>query len=420
MRADIVNFFQELMNKPYESNQVEFKKCKISCPKLYDTLSSFSNQSSGGHIFLGVDEHAGFKITGVDNINICIKQVQDQCAEMEPVVHAEIEPFEYQGYNIIYVHVLGLPSIQRPCYLRKDGVFAGSYIRVGEADMHMSEIEVHEYMNFRHLITDDDKPLGNIEDFDDIALQKFILQIAETKPNLYALGKEKILQSLGVIKNNSPTLAGQLMFGVYPQEYLPCSVIYATRSQGNEYAALADNGRRFVDNLRVDGNLPQMIESAINFVYRNTRRATVVDPVTVQRRDRSEYPEIAVRELLLNALVHRDYSDYTMGEAISLNIFDNRLEIISPGGIFGGYTLQEAETRKYRSIRNLHLVALAETAGILENRGTGILIATKAMQAMNLPDPVFEIDHNHFKVTLYNSQTNLSSSNTTIFSSIDK
>ena len=68
MQANIINFFQELMNKPYESNQVEFKTCKVSCPKLYDTLSSFSNQSSGGHIFLGVDGHAGFKITDVDEI----------------------------------------------------------------------------------------------------------------------------------------------------------------------------------------------------------------------------------------------------------------------------------------------------------------------------------------------------------------
>ena len=401
--SDIYTIINKAVGDHYETNSIEFKKCSSDCPSLYDSLSSFSNQSSGGCIILGIDEKHDFSPVPISDISLIIKKVQEQCLEMVPEVRASIEIIDYHHYNLICICVPGLPAVQRPCYRRKWGIYQGSFIRVGDGDVHMTDIEVHNYLNLKQQLSDDMTCCGTIADLDDRALQEFLFRVADTRPRLYSLGKETILKVLNITKDSNATLAGQLMFGLYPQEFLPCAVINATRSQGIEYASALSTGQRFIDNRRIDGNISSMLNDALSFVHRNTRLATIVDPVTAKRNDKPEYPDLAIRELLLNALLHRDYSRYTHGEAISLNIYSNRLEIISPGGIFGGYSLEEIETQNRRSLRNPVLISLAETMCIVENRGTGISVTARAMTEADLPTPVYEVSHSHFKVTLFNS-----------------
>ena len=95
------------------------------------------------------------------------------------------------------------------------------------------------------------------------------------------------------------------------------------------------HGERFLDNLRIEGTIPEMLETAIQFVRRNMRTKTIIDPETGRRTDHTDYPIEAVREAILNALVHRDYSLHTEGMPIQLLLFDDRLEIRNPGGIYG-------------------------------------------------------------------------------------
>lgn len=404
--SDIYAKINKAINAQYETNNIEFKKCSSECPSLYDTLSSFSNQSSGGCIVLGIDEKHNYEPVFISNISSIIKKVQEQCLEMEPEVRASIDVIEHQGRELICVCVPGLPPTQRPCFRRKWGTYQGSFVRVGDGDVHMSDIEVHNYQNLKQQFSDDVISCGEQSDLDERTLQEFLFRISDTRPKLYSLGRDYILRAFNILIDNKPTLAGQLMFGKYPQEHLPCAVINATRSQGTEYAAELTTGQRFIDNLRIDGDINLMLQDAMRFVHKNTRIATIVDPVTAKRNDKPEYPDLAVRELLLNALLHRDYSRYTFGEAISLNIYSNRLEIISPGNIFGGYTIAEIETQGRRSLRNPVLVSLAETINLAENRGTGVSVAARAMLEANLPAPVYDVSRNQFKVTLFNSMLN--------------
>lgn len=400
---DIIITINHAIAGEYESNSIEFKKCSTDCPALYETLSSFSNQDCGGCIVLEIDEKQGFKPVIIQDIQKCISQVQHQCSVMEPEVRASVEVVDYEHAKLICISVPGLPLAQRPCYIRKNGVYNGAYIRVGDGDIRMSATEVHSYLNFKQQTSDDSQSCGTLSEMDNVALKSFLLQLAETHPKLYSLGEEKVNSLLHICKNDVPTLAGQLMFGIYPQQYLPCAVINATRSQGVDYAVESIDGQRFIDSQRIDGNIKDILATTLQFVRRNTRLATVIDPITTLRADKPEYPEIAVRELILNALLHRDYSQYTRGEAVSLNIFADRLEITSPGGIFGGYSLKSIETQQVRSLRNPILANLVEMSNLTENRGTGLVVAERAMLARNLPVPKYEIINNHFKATLYNS-----------------
>lgn len=94
-------------------------------------------------------------------------------------------------------------------------------------------------------------------------------------------------------------------------------------------------GERFLDNQRIEGNIAEMLDGAIQFVNRNMRVKTIVDPETGKRKDRTDYPITAIREAVLNALVHRDYSIHTEGMPIQLIMFENRMEIRNLGGIYG-------------------------------------------------------------------------------------
>ena len=108
---------------------------------------------------------------------------------------------------------------------------------------------------------------------------------------------------------------------------------------GTELGEVGAFGDRFKDNARIEGTLPQMLDQAMTFVMRNISVATHIDPATGRREDRPTYPAVAVREILLNALIHRDYSLHTESTPIVLRLFADRLELENPGGLYGRMTL---------------------------------------------------------------------------------
>ena len=116
---------------------------------------------------------------------------------------------------------------------------------------------------------------------------------------------------------------------------------------------------------------------------------TIVDPQTGMRKDRTEYPLSAVREIILNALIHRDYSIYTEGTPIQIDFFSNRLEIHSPGGLYGRMTVDQLGTAR-PDLRNPALALMMETLASAENRYSGIPTIRREMAAYGLPAPVFE------------------------------
>ena len=156
-------------------------------------------------------------------------------------------------------------------------------------------------------------------------------------------------------------------------------------------------GERFIDNERITGTIDEMVDEAVDFVNRNSRHSTIIDDKG-KRADRDEYPLKAVREAILNALVHRDYSIHSENVPVRLEIYRNRLEIISSGGLYGKLTI-DSLGKVRPDTRNSALANILELLHVTENRYSGIPTIYHELEKAQLPPPVFAVRHGEFVVT---------------------
>lgn len=229
------------------------------------------------------------------------------------------------------------------------------------------------------------------------------MNIKKDKPNLSKFSDEKILKLNGIIENSTgeihPTLAGMMVFGEYPQGYLPQLFIACVVVPGRKLGDVGELGQRFDDNKRVEGTLEEMLEESLSFVRKNIPARVIIDD-NGKREDVPIYPMKALREAIANALIHRDYSSNTEGAYIYLRIFDDRIEILNPGDLYGNNRLENLGTDNMLEVRNNTIIRLLEeTTDIVENRHTGIATMRDEMKKMNLPEPEFETLRGMFKVT---------------------
>jgi ATP-dependent DNA helicase RecG len=157
-------------------------------------------------------------------------------------------------------------------------------------------------------------------------------------------------------------------------------------------------GARFVDNRRFEGPILEMIQDAETYIMSAMRKSSLIDGMF--RRDIPEYPKEVLREGLANAIAHRDYSPYVRGSYIQVRMFANRLEVQSPGGLFGNVTIDNLEDE--HSTRNSRLMRMMEDMHVVENRGSGIGAILYAMREANLEPPRFDDRRTSFTITLHN------------------
>jgi len=405
--SELIALAEKIRELGTELPDVEVKAARMGCPKVFDSLSSFSNQSGGGTILFGLDESSGFAACGVYDAGDLMKQITNQCLQMEPVVRPLYTTATYQGATIVSAEIPEIEYDQRPCFYKGKGRQNGSYIRAGEQDLHMTEYEIYSYEAFRKKIQDELRPCqrATAQDLDQTALEKYMQMIRFKKPNLAQLGQEKALQMQGIMDENRPTLAGMMLFGVYPQGYYPQFCLTAVVVPGTEIGETGSAGERFIDNERIEGTLPQMLDRAMAFVLRNIPTATIIDPQTGNRTDKPMYPVTAIREILLNALIHRDYSIHTESVPIVLRLFEDRLELENPGGLYGRVTL-DLLGRAIADTRNPFIAGAMELLALTENRYSGIPTIRREMRNYGLRPPEFEVIRGNFHVTLYNHRAN--------------
>jgi ATP-dependent DNA helicase RecG len=140
-----------------------------------------------------------------------------------------------------------------------------------------------------------------------LAIDKFIIAVKENKPNISRLEDDEILELMGIVKDGKPTLTGVMCFYKYPQAIFPQLCITAVVVPGTQMGQTGIDGERFIDNKRIEGTISQMLDEAMYFVKRNMCEKTIIDK-NGKRNDKPEYPVKAVREAVLNALMHRDYT----------------------------------------------------------------------------------------------------------------
>lgn len=407
LENELISLINTISKTKSENNYIEVKSAKNGCPKLFDTFSSFSNQQGGGKIIFGIDESDSYNVCGVYDAADLQKKIMEQSLQMEPVIIPLCTTIDIDGKTIVCAEIQEIDLFSKPCFYKGAGRLKGSYIRVADGDRLMSEYEVYSYESFRKKIQDELRiaERADISDIKTTSFQKYLIELKTKKANLAELSEEKICRLQGFTDDNRPTLAGVMLFSDYPQAFYPQLCITAVSVPGTEMSMIGNVGERFIDNKRIDGTLSQMINGAMQFIRNNIKTRTIIDPDTGKRRDRTEYPIVAVRELILNALIHRDYSIHTDSTPITIRRFSDRLEIENPGGLYGRMTIDQLG-KMSADTRNPFIANAMEIMNETENRYSGIPTVLATMDEYELPAPIFSSERGVFKVVLYNGENN--------------
>lgn len=403
LAEELTDLVREVQKLECEQNNIELKIAHDGCPrKLYDTLSAFSN-TDGGIIIFGIDEK-DYSVCGVYDPQDLQKKVGEQCAQMEPPVRAVFTAAEIEGSVVVSCEVQQIDVSERPCFYTGAGRLKGSYIRVGDRDERMSEYEIYSYEMFRKKIYDDTR-CDERMDMDTLDIEKlkfYISKLKQNKPNLSKFSDQRICELRGITKSGAPTLCGQILFGVYPQAFFPMLCVTAVIVPGTEVGVSAENDARFLDNKKFEGTVSEMYEETMGFISRNMRTPTLIDK-NGHRVDTTEYPIKAIREIVLNALIHRDYSIHTESSPIRVLMYTDRLVVESPGGLYGRLTVDNLG-KVGADTRNPYIASALETLLDTENRFSGIPTIYHEMKAAGLKPPKFENLRNAFRVTLFNER----------------
>ena len=276
-KEDVVKLITELNEKQTETLFIETKSAKDGKPeKFYDTISAFSN-TIGGVILFGVQEvkvknKTSFQITGVYDANDLQKYITNICStEFEPVIRPRISVVKLEDKSVVSLEIDPLSIRNKPCYYKPKGLHNGSYIRVGDRDDHLTEYELYKYLSYRDDISDDLRPVvqSSLDDLDMNLLDKFIEKYTIDKPNFSKFNKTEILINAGVLAKVEnrvfPTVAGIMVFGIYPQKYFPQWFVAAIVVPGFNVGDLGKSGERFIDNKRIEGNIETMYQETISF-----------------------------------------------------------------------------------------------------------------------------------------------------------
>lgn len=384
-----------------EDGRIEAKRAERKLPdSLVDTMASFAN-TTGGLILLGVDEAAGFTVTGVaEPAKVLADLVSAARDKLVPPLQPSAGLSVIEDRTVVWAYVNELPRAEKPCYLAGRGLHRGSYIRLGDGDRRLTSEEVQQ------LIADRGQPQfdvevvesASVEDLDQRGLAEFLTRVRERSPRPFSsVDDTTALRMLNVLRPGQdgtlkPTLAGLLALGIYPQQFFP--QLNLTFVHHPVRTGSSSSVTRFLDNVRVEGSVPLMVKDALTVIQRNmSRRADVVGH---GRRDVWEYPPEALREAIVNALVHRDFSPGTRGMQVQVEMYPDRLTILNAGGLFGAVDIAHLG-EGVSSARNSVLLKILEDVvvpgefnrTICENRGSGIRTMREELTNAGMGPPEF-------------------------------
>lgn len=390
-----------------ENSGVEFKRDDIGNHELAKELVAFLNLE-GGIVLLGIEDDGTVSGTSRPNLE---EWVADLCrVKIEPpiVPHLSWVRAVEPGKDVLVVRVPQGPD--KP-YARVHNDRRTYFIRVGSTSREASRDELERMFQASGRVQYGLKPVpgASLQDLDRRRLRDYFVRVlGGSVPDEAAADEwERLLRDLDLMTVSAgqvvPTVDGMLLFGKTPKRFLPQSGIRAVCYPGPtpDYALRADEQLKgaLVPLCGADGTLMEsgLVEQALDFVSRNTEPTARLEGA--QRVQRPAYPPAVLREAIVNALVHRDYS--IAGTDILLAIYSDRLEIQSPGRLPNTVTV-EGMKAGMRYARNQTLVNVMRDYGYVEALGMGV--RTKiipGMRAHNGTEPDFILEENLFTVRLW-------------------
>lgn len=393
-----------------EHNQIEAKTCGIEVGKsLLETICAYANEPglNGGHILLGVarddDPHATkYKIVGVQDPDKIQMDIVSQCSTLfnhaiRPIIQSE----EFNGHNVITVFVPEAQPSEKPIFFKNVGLPKGAYRRVGSSDIRCTDDDLLIFYQNRSVETFDETVVtdADIDDFDSSAIEEYRREYAKSNPDAEVLqfSDEDLLRALGCTKKLDgilkPTVAGLILFGKTAalRRCFPMMRVDYIRIAGKEW--IEDPEKRF-ESVDMLSSITRLIRRVQTMILEDIPKSFSLPADGVQRDDTPIIPTRAIREAVVNALMHRDY--HVKGQ-VEIIRYSNRLEIRNPG-----YSLvaEERLGEPGSETRNPKIAAVLHDIGYAETKGSGIRAMQRMMKDANLPAPGFESDRqkNQFKV----------------------
>jgi predicted HTH transcriptional regulator len=370
-----------------EGKTLEFKRDLSSTEGVLRTAIAFAN-TSGGTLVIGVEDRT-HRVRGViDPLDLEERVASILSDNILPRLVPELEVLPWRRTQVLAIQVH--PSNRRPHYLKSSGSEKGTYVRVGSTNRQADRELIAELRRFASGESYDEEALP---DLDSEAIDfRAASESFASKRKL----KRTDLETLRLLTRHQghkvPTIGGMLLFGKERERHFPDAWIQAGRFAGTDKVNL-------IDTLGIRAPLPRAVEEAIGFVQKHDTRGLKIGKV--RHTETWGLPPAAVREAIINAVVHADYSQ--RGAPIRVAFFDDRLEIENPGLLPFGLTLQDMRDGVSR-LRNRVIGRVFQELGFIEQWGSGIKRMTAACRDAGLDEPVLQEVGTRFRVTLGKSR----------------
>ncbi len=378
-----------LLRRP-EGKTLEFKRDLSSPAGLLRTVVAFAN-TAGGTLLIGVEDGTRH-VRGVADPLAQEERLASVLSDgIAPRLVPDIEVLPWRATNVLAVQVF--PSPGRPHYLKSAGLEAGVFVRVGSSNRCADDELVAELRRASMGKSFDEQALPelNSEALDWQAASECFAPVRKLrKADLETL--RLLLPHQG---RKVASVGGVLLFGRdvdIRRTYFPDAWIQAGRFAGFDKA-------KIVDSAALHGPLPMIVQAAFDFVQKHGLHGFHIG--AVRRTDTWTLPPAALREALVNAVVHADYAQ--RGAPIRVAVFDDRVEIENPGLLPPGLTVEDLQ-RGVSKLRNRVIGRVFQELGLIEQWGSGILRMNAACRDAGLQAPLLEEIATRFRVTLYTTR----------------
>lgn len=379
----------ELLKRP-EGKTLEFKRDLSSAAGVLRTVVAFAN-TAGGTLLIGVEDGTRHVRGIADPLSVQERLASILSDGIAPHLMPDIEVLPWRSTNVLAVQVY--PSPSRPHHLKAAGIEAGVFVRVGSTNRRADDEMVAELRRASLGKSFDEQAMPELdsEALDFHAASECFAPVRKLR--------KADLETLRLLVPHQgrkvPSVGGVLLFGRDARACFPDAWIQAGRFAGTDRT-------RIVDSAALTGPLPKVVQAAIEFLQKHGLHG--FDIGALRRIDTWSLPPVALREAVVNAVVHADYAQ--RGAPIRVAVFDDRVEIESPGLLPPGLTVEDLR-RGVSKLRNRVIGRVFHELGLIEQWGSGIQRMSLACRDAGLPVPALEEIGTRFRVTLQTTRGQL-------------
>ncbi len=382
-----------------EGKNIEFKRqLPEKSEKYIKTIIAFAN-TAGGKLIVGIDDLSR-AVIGVEESSVfqIMDAIANAVADMcEPQIVPDISFQTINHKCIVIIEIY--PGSNRPYYIRSQGRDKGTYIRfegttrladplrIKELELQGSNLSYDEMICIGYEITDEavQKLCGDI--------RKYMMEDAVTDEAKKVVKQVTLLhlENWGLVKRIEGKLLATNAFVLLTSDKFRFSRIQCARFKGTERVV-------FIDKREFTGPLYEQVEETYQFVLKHINLGAQIDGLV--RKDIYELPVESIRESIVNAVTHRNYME---NSCVQIAVFDDRVEITSPGMLYGDLSIETIKQGKSK-IRNKGVAEVFNRMKIIEEWGTGISRIIAGCRDYHLPDPEFLEFGDSFRVNIFKKQ----------------